>query len=125
MLNGLRTMLLEARPIDIIMLVVEFLVLAVILLEFLWRVTDWWSEHKEAKRVRKAIGDSLNPLSDTLKKDIRDYILQDRIPAEWMGYTLFGKTSTGIIERDPTTAWIFSKEHKAHLRWWANRQKKL
>jgi hypothetical protein len=67
MLDALRRILDgETRPVDVLMLVIELLILLLILLEFAWKVVDWWREKRETKQRERDINVFLGSIDNWL-----------------------------------------------------------
>jgi hypothetical protein len=123
-LDTFRRMLFhDARPIDTAMLIVEILVLALILADFIWHVAVWYRKRREMKQQERIIDQSLGALDDSLADIVRDHILQDRRPSREVATQLYGTSEISLVEPDGR-AWKFSAECKPAMRKWAKRRLK-
>jgi len=113
-------MLDGARPVDQIMLVIEFLILVFILWEFAWKVWDWLRFTNSIKAVDSSgvIAASLAAMSASYSfLFLRSF--SNKQPPDQCALSLQGKVL--LIGRD-FVGWYVSLEHRDYLRRWAKRK---
>jgi len=120
MCHTIKQMLDGARPVDQIMLVIEFLILVFILWEFAWKVWDWLRFTNSIKAVDSSgvIAASLAAMSASYSfLFLRSF--SNKQPPDQCALSLQGKVL--LIGRD-FVGWYVSLEHRDYLRRWAKRK---
>jgi hypothetical protein len=124
MLDTIRRWLFrDARPIDTAMLVVELLVLAIILAEFVWKICEWLGSQRKAK---KEIELRLNFLNISDANSLSHWILEGLLPPDdkCRYFATEDEHGPALVERDYVHGWVISPRYKGEMKKWAKKRTK-
>ena len=107
----------DARPIDVLMLFVEFGILALMIGGILWGVPAWLERRREERELQKRL-DSLAPdVAEALRKRVLQGIQLNE------GHSaILSRFPLPIIERDYVMGWRVLPECKKSIEKWAQRR---
>ncbi len=128
MLDCLKRLILgtDSRQVDVSMLIIEFLVLLLILLEVVWQSKDRW----ERKKHKNAVLDRLNALSKSEADMLSSLVLHGSQPTTSAKSTesplesLTRPLALALVERDYFTGWRVARDNKTIIVDWVNKRRK-
>lgn len=98
------------------MLVIEFLILAFIVWEFAWKVSDWRKARRQMKEYEDDMAARLAGLSPEESTALMELVSHAKQPPNDAALSLQGKVL--LIARD-YVGWYVLLEHRDYLRRWA------
>jgi hypothetical protein len=111
-------MLEGTRPVDVIMLVIEFLILFFIVWEFIWKVRDWCRARQDKKDYEHDMTERLTHLTPEEAGALKGLILRGIQPSEIVALAVMNKIY-GILVRDFVLGWRIDTDHKDYMTRWA------
>ncbi|MGA2183830.1 MAG: hypothetical protein ABSH47_12435 [Bryobacteraceae bacterium] len=120
MLDTLKRVFGDAKPIDVWMLVIELLVLLLILVEFVWSGIDRYRKWRASKERRQEIEERLGALSPSEADALAAFSLRGQRPSSSDALSLAQRPS--LIERHAFTGWCLVEEHKRFVKKWAKKR---
>jgi hypothetical protein len=113
----------ETRPVDIVMLVIEALILALIVAEFIWKVVDWRKARTKRKHYEAEIGELLSRLNEQEACALQELVLNET-PLKPLIYNEIKSKSSPLLVRDALLGLNVNPDHREHIRQWAAARKK-
>jgi hypothetical protein len=123
MCDAIRRMLEGTRPVDQLMLVIEFLILVFIVWEFGWKVKDWYQERRKTKEYEDEMVKKLSHLAPEEAEAMQDLILRGQQPPDQIALSTQQKIFP-ILARDHVLGWSIDRDHRDYMKRWAKKNKR-
>jgi hypothetical protein len=120
MCDTIRRMLEGTRPVDQLMLWIEFLILVFIVWEFGWKVKDWYRERRRTREYEDEMTRKLSQISPEHAKALTELFLEGKQPPSGIA-ELLQPTLHPLLARD-FVGWFIAVEYRDYMRRWAKRR---
>jgi hypothetical protein len=117
-LDTLRRLSVETRPVDLVMLVIEALILALIIAEFVWKIVDWYKARTARKRYEDEVGGLLSRLDEEEAYALQELALNETPLTSQISNRIKSKSSR-LLVRDGLVGLNINPDHREHIRQWA------
>jgi len=105
------------RPVDQLMLIIEFLILVFIVWEFGWKVKDWYQDKQRKRQREDEMTKKLSHLAPEKAEALRHLVLEGKQPPGDIAASLQAKLHP-IVGRD-FVGWFIDVEYRDYMQRWA------
>ncbi|MGO9124913.1 MAG: super-infection exclusion protein B, partial [Terriglobales bacterium] len=102
----------------LVMLIIEALILALIIAEFVWKIVDWWKARTVKKQYEAEVDGLLSRLDEQEASALQELVLNETPLAPQIYNRIRGKSGR-LLVRDALVGLNVNPDHREYIRQWA------